>query len=130
MNWKNSLILLNDWIVSEYIILREFIHLSYCVCACVCARAWCSNALYLLVFVSQRLLFAVESGGTVSYLDETLKKALLHIRRLFDKFIVSASLPPLRESLSGLKFLPRLTIGAVRVKSPNSCSGNHIFFRN
>lgn len=49
----------------------------------------CSNALYLLVFVSQRLLFAVESGGTVSYLDETLKKALLHIRRLFDKFIVS-----------------------------------------
>ena len=48
-----------------------------------------SNALYLLVFVSQRLLFAVESGGTVSYLDETLKKALLHIRRLFDKFIVN-----------------------------------------
>lgn len=47
-----------------------------------------SNALYLLVFVSQRLLFAVESGGTLSYLDETLKKALLHIRRLFDKFIV------------------------------------------
>lgn len=48
-----------------------------------------SNALYLLVFVSQRLIFAEESGGRLSYLDETLKKALLHIRRLFDKFIVS-----------------------------------------
>lgn len=47
-----------------------------------------SNALYLLVFVSQRLIFAEESGR-VSYLDETLKKALLHIKRLFDKFIVS-----------------------------------------
>ncbi len=50
-----------------------------------------SNALYLLVYVSQRLIFAEESGGTLSYLDETLKKALIHIRRLFDKFIVSGS---------------------------------------
>lgn len=49
----------------------------------------CSNSLYLLVFVSQRLIFAEESGGTLSYLDETLKKALLHIMRLFDKLIVS-----------------------------------------
>ena len=40
------------------------------------------------MFVSQRLIFSEESGGTVSYLDETLKKALLHIRRLFDKLIV------------------------------------------
>lgn len=48
-----------------------------------------SNSLYLLVFVSQRLIFAEESGGTLSYLDETLKKALLHIMRLFDKLIVS-----------------------------------------
>lgn len=47
-----------------------------------------SNALYLLVSVSQRLMFAQESGG-LSYLDETLKKALIFIRRLFDKFIVS-----------------------------------------
>ena len=48
-----------------------------------------SNSLYLLVFVSQRLIFAEESGGILSYLDGTLKKALLHIRRLFDKLIVS-----------------------------------------
>lgn len=48
-----------------------------------------SNSLYLLVFVSQRLIFAEESGGSLSYLDETLKKALLHIRYLFDKLIVS-----------------------------------------
>ena len=34
-------------------------------------------------------MFAAESGGRVSYLDETLKKALLYIRRAFDKFIVS-----------------------------------------
>lgn len=47
-----------------------------------------SNSLYLLVFVSQRLIFSEESGGTVSYLDETLKKALLHIMRLFDRLIV------------------------------------------
>ena len=39
--------------------------------------------------MSQRLIFAEESGGSLSYLDETLKKALLHIRRLFDKLIVS-----------------------------------------
>ena len=44
------------------------------------------------MFVSQRLIFAEESGGRLSYLDETLKKALLHIRRLFDKFIVSFDL--------------------------------------
>ncbi len=49
-----------------------------------------SNALHLLVNVSQRLMFALESGGRVmSYLDETLKKALLYIKRLFDKLIVS-----------------------------------------
>lgn len=41
------------------------------------------------MFVSQRLIFAEESGGTLSYLDETLRKALLHIKRLFDKLIVS-----------------------------------------
>ena len=41
------------------------------------------------MYVSQRLLFAEESGAMMSYLDETLQKALLHIRRLFDKFIVS-----------------------------------------
>ncbi len=35
-------------------------------------------------------MFAMESGGAVmSYLDETLKKALLYIKRLFDKLIVS-----------------------------------------
>lgn len=35
-------------------------------------------------------MFAMESGGsTMSYLDETLKKALLYIKRLFDKFVVS-----------------------------------------
>ena len=63
---------------------------------CICnlcyrddASFYFSNALYLLVFVSQRLMFAFESGGALSYLDETLKKALLHIRRIFDKFIVS-----------------------------------------
>ena len=50
----------------------------------------CSNALHLLVLVSQRLMFAMESGGTVmSYLDETLKRALICIKRLFDKLIVS-----------------------------------------
>ncbi|XP_064407161.1 exocyst complex component 1-like [Halichondria panicea] len=48
------------------------------------------NALHLLVNVSQRLMFALESGGRVmSYLDETLKKALLYIKRLFDKLIVN-----------------------------------------
>ena len=53
-----------------------------------------SNALYLLVCVSQRLVDAVESGAAVSYLDETLKNALICIRRLFDKFIVSHTLTP------------------------------------
>lgn len=47
-----------------------------------------SNALYLLVSVSQRLMFTSESGGAISYLDETLRRARLHIKRLFDKFIV------------------------------------------
>ena len=47
-----------------------------------------SNVLYLLVSVSQHLVFA-ESSGAVSFLDETLIRALVHIRRLFDKFIVS-----------------------------------------
>ena len=47
-----------------------------------------SNALYLLVSVSQRLTFAIESAA-MSYLDETLKKALVFVKRLFDKFIVS-----------------------------------------
>ncbi len=49
-----------------------------------------SNVLYLLVSVSQRLMFAQESGS-MSYLDETLKKALVFIKRLFDKFKVSGS---------------------------------------
>lgn len=53
----------------------------------------CSNALYLLVSVSQRLMFTSESGGAISYLDETLRRARLHIKRLFDRFIVST--PPL-----------------------------------
>lgn len=53
------------------------------------AHLSCSNALFLLVYVSQQLMFAVESGTALSYLDETLRKACLHIRRLFDKFIVS-----------------------------------------
>ena len=52
----------------------------------------CSNALYLLVSVSQRLMFTSESGGAISYLDETLRRARLHIKRLFDRFIVSS--PP------------------------------------
>ena len=57
----------------------------------------CSNALYLLVLVSQRLMFAMESGGAVmSHLDETLKKALICIKRLFDKLIVSVCVCPLR----------------------------------
>ncbi len=57
---------------------------------CVCPNPLYSNALHLLVNVSQRLMFALESGGRVmSYLDETLKKALLYIKRLFDKLIVS-----------------------------------------
>lgn len=55
------------------------------------SMAYHSNALYLLVTVSQRLMFAQESGS-MSYLDETLKKALVFVKRLFDKFIVSGSL--------------------------------------
>ena len=34
-------------------------------------------------------MFTSESGGAISYLDETLRRARLHIKRLFDKFIVS-----------------------------------------
>ena len=35
-------------------------------------------------------MFASESGGAISYLDETLRRARLHIKRLFDKLIVSS----------------------------------------
>jgi len=42
----------------------------------------------VLVTVSQRLVEAEESGA-VSYLDETLMRALVFVRRNFDKFIVS-----------------------------------------
>ena len=49
-----------------------------------------SNALYLLVSVSQRLMFTSESGAAISFLDETLRRARIHIKRLFDNFIVSS----------------------------------------
>lgn len=60
------------------------------LCVCVdLSVTYLSNALYLLVSVSQRLMFTSESGGAISYLDETLRRARLHIKRLFDKLIVS-----------------------------------------
>ena len=59
------------------------------MCCADLSVTYLSNALYLLVSVSQRLMFTSESGGAISYLDETLRRARLHIKRLFDKLIVS-----------------------------------------
>lgn len=57
-----------------------------------------SNTLYLLTSISQRLVISSESGAMISELDQTLKKALVCVRRLFDAFIVRlfsiVSLPP------------------------------------
>ena len=47
-----------------------------------------SNSLYLLTTISHRLVVSTESGAMMSELDETLKKALVCVRRLFDTFIV------------------------------------------
>lgn len=48
-----------------------------------------SNSLFLLTTISQRLVIAQESGAMMSELDETLKKALVCVRRLFENFTVS-----------------------------------------
>lgn len=47
-----------------------------------------SNSLYLLTTISQRLMVSAESGAMMSELDQTLKKALVCVRRLFDSFTV------------------------------------------
>jgi hypothetical protein len=47
------------------------------------------NSLYLLTAISHRLVISTESGAMMSELDETLKKALVCVRRLFDAFTVS-----------------------------------------
>lgn len=48
-----------------------------------------SNSLYLLTTISHRLVVSTESGAMMSELDETLKKALVCVRRLFNDFTVS-----------------------------------------
>jgi hypothetical protein len=47
------------------------------------------NSLYLLTAISHRLVISTESGAMMSELDETLKKALVCVRRLFDTFTAS-----------------------------------------
>ena len=51
-----------------------------------------SNSLFLLTTISQRLVIAQESGAMMSELDETLKKALVCVRRLFENFTVSGNM--------------------------------------
>ena len=48
-----------------------------------------SNSVFLLFFVTKQVVEATESGKPYSYLIETLKKELVCIKRLFDKFVVS-----------------------------------------
>ena len=49
----------------------------------------CSNSVFLLFFVTRQVMEATESGDSYSYLIETLKKELVCIKRLFDRFVVS-----------------------------------------
>ena len=52
----------------------------------------CSNGLYLLMAVKHRLMFAIEGGKQLSYLEHCLEQAMLFIIRLFEKLIVSVTI--------------------------------------
>ena len=62
----------------------------------------CSNGLYLLMAVKHRLMFAIEGGKQLSYLEHCLEQAMLFIKRLFEKLIVSVTIF-IEKNLSFLK---------------------------
>eukprot|EP00731_Ephydatia_muelleri_P010913 Em0005g1499a len=47
------------------------------------------NSVFLLFFVTRQVVEATESGDSYSYLIETLKKELVCIKRLFDRFVMA-----------------------------------------
>ena len=77
----------------------QLVSLCHCLC-CSASAEWmlslslslslslCSNSLYLLTTISHRLVVSADSGAMMSELDQTLKKALVCVRRLFDSFTV------------------------------------------